>query len=644
MNILSLVEASKDFGIKTLFKDLTIHIQAKDRLGIIGPNGSGKSTLMNILGGLEVLNTGKRICSKNLKISISSQEELLNDDDSVIECVLNNCEDKRDLLLTFNKISNLVGKDPTNKKLLEKLARTSELMDQSDAWNIEAKIKEILSRLGIKKLNICIRELSGGYRKRVSLACALISNPDILLLDEPTNHLDTNAVEWLQQWLKKYSGTVILITHDRYFLDKVTDRMIEISQGEATLYKGNYTNYLKLNSEKQIAKNNYDTKFQGILRRELAWLKQGPKARSTKQKARIKRIEEMREQEIVGSRKKLEIQSAARRIGKLIIEAKEIEITTNGQKSGDSLVRDFSYDFNKEDRIGIIGPNGIGKSTLLDVLSGKKKPIAGKVNIGETIKIGYLDQNTENLNEGKGLNRKIIEYVEEIAQRITIEKNEISASQLLEQFLFPPSQQYSPLSKLSGGEKRRLTLCRMLMSSPNVIMLDEPTNDLDIPTLSILEDYLESFEGCVIIISHDRYFLDRTVDRIFSFEEGKLKRFEGNYSSFLEKNINKSINTSQSSDQKDLSRNKFSNKTQKQYQSKSNHISRKNRVMSFKEAKEIREIEETLPILEKRRKSIEDSLSKGKGDLTKESNDLAELVKLINKNEERWLEISEFSN
>ena len=635
MNIISIIEASKDFGVKTLFKNLNLHIHKKDRLGLIGPNGAGKSTLLKVIAGTEPLNEGERHCAKQLKIALVSQEESLNNNETIIESILKNCGEKRDLLLKFDEISNSVGKSPGNKNLLEKLNKISELMDQSNAWNLEVKIKEVLEKLGITETSRFISSLSGGYKKRVSLASALVSEPDLLLLDEPTNHLDADSVNWLENWLKEYKGALVLITHDRYVLDKVTERMLEVDQGETILYSGNYSKFLEQKAESEYQKNLWNKKMKGLLRRELNWLKQGPKARSTKQKARIKRIIEMQENPINNSKKKLDMKSSKTRIGKLIIEANNIKITSNGKKDGKCLLKEFSYSFNKEDRVGIIGPNGIGKSSLLDVLSGKSLPVEGQLKIGQTIKIGYLDQKTENLHESSKLNKKVLNFVEEVGHRIKLDKTEISASQLLENFLFPPAQQHSPLSKLSGGEKRRLSICRMLLASPNVILLDEPTNDLDTQTLSILEEFLDDFQGCVIIISHDRYFLDRTVDRIFNFENGYLKRFEGNYSNFI--SHKKKISLEQKQESKVAKKNKLKSSNQ----SKILESNSQKKKRSYKDSREIIELENKLPILEKERKKLEDFLSVANGNLTEESKELANVIEKIYQAEERWLELNE---
>ena len=534
MSLISLVGASKDFGIRTLFADLNLHIGDKERLGLIGPNGAGKSTLLKILAGREPLGNGERRCSPRLRVELVGQDSRITPGLTVLEQVLEGCGAKRDLLLRFNALSDAVAAAPDNTALLSELGELSQTMDEEDAWSLEQQCREVLQKLGIGDLQRPVEDLSGGYRKRVGLASALVACPDVLLLDEPTNHLDAAAIEWLQSWLDRYPGALVLVTHDRYVLDRVTRRMVEVDQGRARTYQGNYSTFLQHKAEEDASEAASAAKFRGVLRRELAWLRQGPKARSTKQRARLQRIEAMREDKPSQAKGKLEMASVSRRIGKQVIEAEALVVTANGHPDGLRLLDDFSYSFSPEDRVGILGPNGSGKSTLLDLIAGRRQATEGTLRLGETIHIGYLDQHTDAFDQGKGLERKVIEFVEEAASRIDLGGEQVTASQLLERFLFPPAQQHSPLSKLSGGERRRLTLCRMLVQAPNVLLLDEPTNDLDVQTLSVLEDFLEDFRGCVIVVSHDRYFLDRTVDRLFCFEKGRLKRFEGNYSEFLE--------------------------------------------------------------------------------------------------------------
>jgi len=635
--LISLVNASTDFGLKNLFKNLDLTINKKERLGLIGPNGSGKSTLLRVLAGVEPLREGERRCLTSLRISLVGQETSYDSDKTILEEVLEGCGEKRKLLLNFSKLSRQVAHNQQDESLLKKLGQASELMDAAGAWNLEQQCQDVLRRLGLRDLDKSVKDLSGGYRKRVGLAAALVSQPDVLLLDEPTNHLDASAVEWLQNWLDHYEGALVMITHDRYVLDRITNKMLEINNGEARKYSGNYREYLQQKVEQEQSEASTKKKFQGVLRKELAWLRQGPKARSTKQKARIQRIAEMQAKPKVQVKAKLEMNSLSRRIGKVVIEAEGVGLLIKNKLNNLQLLDDFSYSFSPEDRVGIIGPNGSGKSTLLDLFSGKKLPTSGRIKLGETVHIGYLDQHTNDLNQGSGLTRKVIEFVEEAALRIDHGGKQITASQLLEKFLFPPSQQHSPLSKLSGGEKRRLAICKMLIQAPNVLLLDEPTNDLDIQTLSVLEDFLEDFKGCVVVVSHDRYFLDRTIDRIFNFENGNLRRYEGNYSRFLEQKILEEQNNEKKEQNKIIN---VENNNGLQIKLKPKNTKRK---LSFKEVKELKEIDLNLPLLEEQKINLEKKITDVGVDVSEISHQLAVLIESIKEYEDRWLELSEFS-
>ena len=636
MSLISLVDASKDFGIRTLFADLTLHIREGDRLGLIGPNGSGKSTLLKVLAGEEPLGGGERRCSSRLRVELVGQESSVDPGLTVLEQVLAGCGEKRDLLLRFSELSEAVADNPDNAVLLAELGVLSQRMDESEAWSLEQQCQEVLQRLGITDLHSPVEALSGGYRKRVGLASALVACPDVLLLDEPTNHLDAAAVEWLQSWLDRYPGAVVLVTHDRYVLDRVTRRIVEVELGEARSIDGNYSAYLQRKAEQNLADAAGAAKFKSVLRRELAWLRQGPKARSTKQKARLQRIDEMQSAPTKQSRSQLEMASVSRRIGKVAIEAEHLSVSADGSKDGPLLLSDFSYSFSPEDRVGIIGPNGSGKSTLLDLIAGRRQPTGGSLQIGETVHLGYLDQHTDVLSDGKGLERKVIDFVEEAASTIDLGNEQLSASQLLERFLFPPAQQHSPLSKLSGGERRRLSLCRMLIQAPNVLLLDEPTNDLDVQTLSVLEDLLEDFRGCVVVVSHDRYFLDRTVDRLFCFENGRLQRFEGNYSAFLDHR--RDLEKAQSGA---LAAQENAQRSSKAASKQGSIPDNKPKRRSFKESKELERLDSDLPALELRKQELEQAMASGGGDLSSLSLELAALLDSIHTSEERWLELSE---
>ena len=433
----------------------------------------------------------------------------------------------------YEEISDKLAHYPDDTdQLMSHLSTVMQKMETSDAWEDETKAKIILTKLGISDFEAKIGTLSGGYRKRIALAAALLSEPDVLLMDEPTNHLDALSVEWLQSYLNRYRGAILLITHDRYFLDRVTNRIIEIDRGDIYSYSGNYSYYLEKKALAEDSAVSTQRKHQGLLRRELEWLKKGPKARSTKQKARIDRARQLQATEFKEVQGKVDISTVSRRIGKKVIELNNVT-----KSYGDrTLIKDFTYEFSPEDRIGIIGGNGAGKSTLMDIITGRIKPDSGEVEIGTTIHIGYFDQHSEELLAALDENQRVIDYIKEEGEFIkTADGTQISASQMLERFLFPGNQQYSPIKMLSGGEKRRLFLLRVLMGAPNVLILDEPTNDLDVQTLAVLEEYLEDFSGCAIAVSHDRYFLDRTVDTIFALEDGgNIRQYPGNYSVYLD--------------------------------------------------------------------------------------------------------------
>ena len=642
MSLISLVDVRKDFGIRTLFDGLTLHIGERERLGLIGPNGAGKSTLMRVLAGLEPTGGGSRRVLPQARIVLVSQEPEMDPERTVLEQVFADSGEKMQLLRRYTEVSEALAsaheRGEDDGPLLAELGQLNGRMDQSQAWGLEQQIREVLQRLGIGDTQRRVGDLSGGYRKRLALAAALVADPDVLLLDEPTNHLDADCIQWLQGYLQRFSGSLVLITHDRYVLDQVTNRIVEVDRGEARNYSGNYAYYLARKAEEEAAAAATEAKFKGVLRRELEWLKRGPKARSTKQKARIQRIEAMQEAPKRQTKGDLSLTSNQRRLGKRAIEAEDVLVwaSAEAQSSGQTpLLRDFSYDFSPEDRIGIIGPNGSGKSTLLDLIAGRREPQGGRVELGSTVKLAYFDQHSHTVLDqidAAGRERKVIDVVKEAASTVEVDGSTLSASQLLERFLFPPAQQHQPVSKLSGGERRRLHLCRLLIEAPNVLLLDEPTNDLDVQTLTVLEDFLEDFRGCVVVVSHDRYFLDRTVDRLFSFEDGQLQRFEGNYSSYLER---------QSSTRPAAA-------TPEPAPSKPDPEPKakpaKARRRSFKENRELEQLDTNLPLWEARKDELESLLATGGSDyaaLEVLSEELSTLLQTIAAGEERWLELSE---
>ncbi|MCT0200532.1 ABC-F family ATP-binding cassette domain-containing protein [Synechococcus sp. CS-1325] len=665
MSLISLVGVGKDFGIRTLFHDLTLHVGERERLGLIGPNGAGKSTLLKLLAGLETPGEGERRCSAKLNVVLVNQDPELDPQRTVLEQVFEGSGEKMALLRRFTAVSDALAhqgnpEDPDHEALLRELGELSAGMDRANAWDLEQQCREVLERLGIHDTQRRVEELSGGYRKRLALASALVAEPDVLLLDEPTNHLDAICIEWLQGYLARYRGALVLVTHDRYFLDRVTNRIVEVDRGEARTYAGNYAAYLQIKAGEEAAEAASAAKFKGALRRELEWLSRGPQARSTKQKARIQRIEAMREAPSRQARGELSLATANRRIGKRAITAENITVWAPSPEAGvDSppqgrpLLRNFSYDFSPEDRVGIIGPNGSGKSTLLDLIAGRRLPQQGRLELGSTVQLAYFDQQSGDLVAGRGMERKVIDFVKEAASQIDLGGIQVSASQLLERFLFPPAQQHSPISKLSGGERRRLALCRLLIQAPNVLLLDEPTNDLDVHTLTVLEDFLEDFRGCVVVVSHDRYFLDRTVDRLFSFEAGELKRFEGNYSAYLERDVTAKpparspAKSPTKPPVKPASQLTASSGQSQQVPEPPDQVfpERAQRRRSFKENRELAELEDRLPDWEEQRRRLERELAAGTGGdhgrLDALTQQLASLAARIHEGEERWLELSD---
>jgi len=634
MSLISLVAAGKDFGLRTLFADLDLHVGERDRLGLIGPNGAGKSTLLRVLAGSEPLDRGQRRSSPRLQVVLLDQDPLLDPEQTVLEQVFAGGGERMALLRRHGQLGLALALDSGDPRLLAELSDLQHRMDACQAWDLERRCREVLERLGLGEeegwAGRRVGELSGGNRRRVALAAALVAEPDVLLLDEPTNHLDAEGVEWLQSYLDRFAGALVLVTHDRYLLDRVTRRIVAVEGGQARRYEGNYATYLARRAEEEEAEVAGAARLRGTLRRELAWLRQGPKARSTKQKARLQRIAALQETPLRQGKGTLRMAAASRRIGKRVISAENL-----GLRAGDNLLlRDFSYDFGPEDRVGIMGPNGAGKSTLLEVFAGRRPPSEGGIERGETVRLAYFDQHSEVLLEGKG-ERKVIDVVQDAASRVQVDGVELSASQLLERFLFPPAQQHQPVARLSGGERRRLHLCRLLIGAPNVLLLDEPTNDLDVATLGVLEEFLDDFRGCVVVVSHDRWFLDRTVDRLFCFENGRLQRFEGNYSAYLERQAATATATPPlPAPGPPAAR-----------PGKEPRGGGGQRRRSFRESRELETIERELPLWEERRGELERLLANpaqgNYGQLEELTLELAALLERIDAAEERWLVLSE---
>lgn len=547
MNILNVEHISKIYGEKVIFDDVSLGIHQEDKIGIIGVNGTGKTTLLKIIAGLEETDSGEVIYSNGTRISYLPQNPEFHGNPSILQYVME-------------------GKNHQDQKA------------QSEA-------KTILTKLGIYDFDEKTQHLSGGQRKRIALARTLVDPSEVLILDEPTNHLDNDMVLWLESYLNQFRGVLIMVTHDRYFLDRVTNKIVEIDHGKLYEYDTNYSGFVTLKVQREEMEQATERKRKSMLRVEMEWMKQGIKARGTRQRARTERFEALKNAKGPQIKQDVEIDSVSSRLGKKTIEFDHISKGFEGRE----FIRDFSYIVLRDDRLGFIGPNGCGKSTLMKMIMGILSPDEGEIIIGDTVKIGYFAQENAQMEE----NIRVIDYIKNTAEYIQTTRGQASASQMLERFLFPPELQYTPLGKLSGGEKRRLYLLKVLMEAPNVLILDEPTNDLDIATLTILEDYLDSFQGIVITVSHDRYFLDRVVNRIFVFEEnGRLTQYEGGYTDYLEKTKDKKI-----SGQKTELKSEKTKKFQKEHQKKLK--------FTFKEQKEFETIDDDIVALEEKLEQLD---------------------------------------
>ncbi|MFM7423520.1 MAG: ABC-F family ATP-binding cassette domain-containing protein [Elainella sp.] len=649
MSIFTLQSVRKDFGIKEILKDASFSLGPTDKVGLIGTNGSGKSTLLKMIAGLEPIDSGERLVNSGVLLVYLPQQPEVDPTRTVLEQVFADSGDQMQLVRDYEAVSDKLAHGSGNQEqLLARLSQLSQRLDATGAWELETQAKIVLSQLGIVDLEAKVGDLSGGYRKRIALATALLSDPDVLLMDEPTNHLDALSVEWLQSYLNRFRGALLLITHDRYFLDRVTNRIIELDRGDLYSYDGNYSYYLEKKALAEELEVSSQRKHQGVLRRELEWLKRGPKARSTKQKARIDRIHEMQTREFKQGQGKVEIATAGRRIGKKVVELNQIS-KSFGERV---LIKDFTYEFNPEDRIGIIGGNGAGKTTLMNLITGRIQPDGGTVDLGSTIQIGYFDQHSDDLAVNP--NQRVIEYLKDVAELVkTADGEVITASQMLERFLFPGSQQYAPISKLSGGERRRLFLLRVLISAPNLLILDEPTNDLDVQTLAVLEDYLEDFNGCVIVVSHDRYFLDRTVETIFALEPGgRVRQYPGNYSVYLdyrqaeaEAEAKAEAKQAEAKTAAKTAAPKKPAETASPSSTSTQSSAAKPRRLSYKEKREFEQLETQIPTLEAEKAALEARLyNDPPSDFTELQTltaTLAELDQTIETATERWLELAE---
>ena len=629
MNILSLENVGKNYGVKPLFDNVTIGLEDRDKIGIIGANGSGKTTFLRVIAGTEMPDAGKITRAQSKTLAYLAQNPVIDDEKTVLETIFASSSGVMKTIQDYEAACHDLAVEYTDE-LMERVSDLQHQLEINGGWEIETNAKNVLTKLGIDDTAALMKTLSGGQRKRVALAHELIFKPDILILDEPTNHLDADTIEWLEDYLRRYTGALLLVTHDRYFLDRVTNRIFEIDRGTIQSFAGNYAYYLEKKEEQDTLRAVEGHKREQLIKKELAWLRRGAKARTRKSKHRINAAYDLMAQPKEKAKAEIDIAIGSKRLG-----SKIIEISNLSKSFGERvLIDDFSYLIKRDDRIGIIGENGSGKTTLLEILTDRIKPDSGEIEIGQTVHIGYYDQESRALNE----DQRVIEYIKEVAEYVTtVDGNQITASQMLEKFLFPPAAQYSIIGNLSGGERRRLYLLRILMASPNVLLLDEPTNDLDIPTLIALEEYLDDFAGALIVVSHDRYFLDRTIDSVFKFEgDGAIREFAGDYSSYLEiiereeaeKRVESTIQ-----------------RTATQTVSIANETGKpKVQKLSFKEKREYETLETNIAKHEKRLAEIENELVKFAIDsfkLHELFTEQAKLNKRLEKDSERWLELSE---
>jgi ATP-binding cassette subfamily F protein uup len=625
MNYLSAENLGRNVGERWLFQDLTFGILQGEKVALIGANGSGKSSLLDIIGGIVNPDGGVLSIRKDIKMGYLQQNPEFNEEDTVLDTILYGNSERSKATIAYERA---MAKDDSDL-----ISKAVEQLSFLDAWDYEASVKQILGKLGLQDTDKKIKELSGGQQKRVALARVLLEEPDFLILDEPTNHLDLESIEWLEGYLSTANMTLFLVTHDRYFLDKVSNRIMELVNNSIHKYTGSYAYFLEKKAERMENENATLEKDKKRLKSELEWMRRQPKARTTKAQSRIDAFHDLKERASVNTRvDKVELATKSERIGKKIIEIQHVSKSFNGQK----LISEFNYTFKRGDKIAIVGKNGVGKSTLLDMITGQLKPDMGKVVVGETINLGYYQQSGLDFNEGQ----KVIEVVREIAEFVKLaDGRELSASGFLTMFLFPPKVQYNYVHKLSGGEKRRLQLLKILMKSPNFLILDEPTNDLDIDTLNILEEYLQAFAGCLLVVSHDRYFVDNIVDHVFAFEgEGQIKDFPGNYTEYrLWKDEQLKIEQENQSKKTVVKEEVIVQKAVEPSDKKK---------LSYKEQREHESLEREIPETEAKIKEI-GRLMNGEvtdyEELTKLGDDLEKLKDSLDEKELRWLELSEMA-
>ena len=594
MNLLNVENISKTYSEKVLLNNVSFGINEGDKIGIIGLNGSGKSTLLKIVTGRDEFFDGSITKGKGVRVEYLEQNSEFDADATILQQIFKGDTPEMKLLMEYEELLEKISNKDFDEEDNNKLIKIQEKIDALNLWNLESEVKVILNKLGITDYSMKMGTLSGGQKKRVFLASSLIKPCELLVLDEPTNHLDSDSIEWLEEYLNNRKGALLMITHDRYFLDRVSNKILELDRGNIYQYLGNYSDFLEKKAERLEIESSSEEKRQKLIAKELQWVRRGAKARTTKQKARLQRFDELINQEYIAPKPSLEMSFIGTRLGKKIIELHDIS-KSYGEKN---LINKFNYTILKEDRIGIIGDNGVGKTTLLNMIRGSINPDCGDIEVGDTVKISTFTQDDSHMD----LSMKAIEYIKEGGEWIPTEDgSKISASQLAERFLFDGTMQYTMIEKLSGGERRRLHLLRVLMEAPNVLILDEPTNDLDIETLKILEDFIDEFIGVVIVVSHDRYFLDRICNKIFSFESnGLINIYNGNYSDYL---INKEIKFLREKEEQVL---KSDNSKKKEYVKNKDERPK----FTFKEQKEFENIYNDIEKIEMKIVEIEEEMNK----------------------------------
>jgi len=631
MNYLSVENLSKAFGERKLFSNISFGISQGQKIALVGINGAGKSTLMKIIMGLEIPDTGQVALNQAVKIAYVHQNPVFDSNLSIYQTIFD--QSNSEVLIVIEAYHKALLESERGIDNSNEMSRLFEQMDALQAWDFEYQVKEVLGKLGLHDTDLPVGNLSGGQRKRVALAKAILEKPDLLLLDEPTNHLDLETIEWLEDYLSKANLAIFMVTHDRYFLEKVTNEILELDQGKIHRYLGNYGYFLNKKAERMQIEDVEIEKAKSLYKKELDWIRRQPKARGTKAKYRVDAFEETKEKAFNKREERdIELTVSTQRLGNKILEIDKIS-KAYGEKK---LIEDFSYIFKKKDRIGIVGPNGAGKTTFLQTITGLINPDQGTVTKGQTTLFGYYRQEEDRFDEEK----RLIDVVKEVAEVVVLDKGQtITVSQFLTQFGFPPKQQFTPIGKMSGGERRRLQLLMVLIKNPNFLILDEPTNDLDLMTLNILEEFLDTFPGCLIIVSHDRYFMDRLVEHLFVFEgEGKIKDFPGNYTDFREwekENSSKSLESStKTSEPKTEVLEIKSDQTESSPKTKA----------SYKQKQEFKKTNEAIAKLEGEKENITQKISEGidnHEELMKLSNRIGEIDSELEELEMSWLELSE---